>query len=214
MIGEKKRSYDPRALRARILDVAAAAFQARGYHSTSTHDIMREAGVTGGALHHHFPTKKSLGLAVIKERAAPAVQETWIDTVRGARTALDGILRAFDDIAQSIDNRGTVLGCPLNNLATELSLADPEFQEAMRHIFAVWKDAIAHKLRSKRSDAEHARHAEELATFVVASYSGAIAIAKAQQNSEPLRTCARQLATMLGQRPSARRRLAPEHPAP
>jgi TetR/AcrR family transcriptional repressor of nem operon len=55
------RSNDPEAMRRRVLDVAAAAFQKRGYHSTSTHDIMREAGVTGGALHHHFPTKKALG---------------------------------------------------------------------------------------------------------------------------------------------------------
>jgi AcrR family transcriptional regulator len=31
---------------------------------------VRLAGVTGGALHHHFPTKKALALAVIGERVA------------------------------------------------------------------------------------------------------------------------------------------------
>lgn len=192
-----RRSYDPVALRARILDVAAAAFQAQGYHSTSTHDIMRDAGVTGGALHHHFPTKKSLGLAVIRERVAPAVQETWIDAVEQARTAQEGILRAFNDIADSVDKRGKVLGCPLNNLATELSLADPEFRHAVVQVFNIWKDAIARKFRTQKTEARLGGTPEELATLVVSSYSGAIAMAKAQQASEPLTTCARQLAAML-----------------
>jgi AcrR family transcriptional regulator len=124
----RKRTNDPQAMRSRVLDVAAHAFQARGYHATSTHDIMREAGVTGGALHHHFPTKKSIGLAVLRERVAEAVEQTWIKPVRSARTAADGILDVFATIAATLDDRGRILGCPLNNLALELSLSDPEFQ--------------------------------------------------------------------------------------
>jgi hypothetical protein len=45
---------------------------------------------------------------------------------------------------------------------------------------------------------------DDLGTFVVAAYSGAIAMAKAQQSSAPLRTCARELASLLG-RPGPRR---------
>jgi AcrR family transcriptional regulator len=194
---EARRSYDPAAMRARILDVASTAFQARGYHSTSTHDIMRDAGVSGGALHHHFPTKKSLGLAVIQERVAPAIDETWINPVRRAPTVLDGILRVFEDIAESVDKRGKVLGCPLNNLAIELSLADPEFQAAVGQVFLAWKDAIADKLKADAPPLAVRVCPDELATLVVASYSGAIAMAKAQQTGEALRTCARQLASLL-----------------
>ena len=144
----KRRSNDPQAMRRRVLDAAAAAFQARGYHATSTHDIMREAGVTGGALHHHFPTKKALGLAVIADRVAQAVEETWIAPVRAAPTAAAGIREVFERTAASIDMRGSVLGCPLNNLALELSLADPEFQRAWRSVFEHWRAAIAQKLRA------------------------------------------------------------------
>jgi AcrR family transcriptional regulator len=210
MTGQRKRSYDPAALRARVLDVASTAFQANGFHSTSTHDIMREASITGGALHHHFPTKKSLGLAVIKERVGPAVEEAWINPVRQARTVLDGILHAFGEIADSVDERGKVLGCPLNNLAIELSLADSEFQAAVGQVFKTWKDAIADKVRTEKPGAAIAMSPDELGTFVVALYSGAIAMAKAQQSSEPLRTCARQLASLLGRprRAHMRRRTA------
>ena len=196
--GRRGRSNDPEAMRRRVLDAAAAAFQARGYHSTSTHDIMREAGVTGGALHHHFSTKKALGLAVIRDRVGQAVEETWIKPIRTAPTAAAGIRRVFEQIAATIDARGTVLGCPLNNLALELSLADPEFQHVVENVFERWQTAIAEKLR-----ADHAAGAlknvdpDDLATFIVAAYSGAMAMAKAKQSSEPLGTCAQQLAAFV-----------------
>src|SRR5687768_4136106 len=171
----RTRFNDPEAMRRRVLDAAAEAFQSRGYHSTSTHDIMRAAGVTGGALHHHFPSKKELAVAVIRERVASAVEQAWIEPVRSARTAADGILRAFDQIAKGLDKRNVVLGCPLGNLAIELSLADPDFRQAIQDVFERWRKAIADKLRADRT----AGLAPELdpdafATFVMASYSGAI----------------------------------------
>ncbi|TJX33984.1 MAG: helix-turn-helix transcriptional regulator, partial [Mesorhizobium sp.] len=73
-----RRINDPEGMRRKVLDVAEAAFQARGYHASSLGDLMAAAGVSGGALHHHFPTKKALALAVIGERVAAAVEETWI----------------------------------------------------------------------------------------------------------------------------------------
>ena len=194
----RRRSNDPEAMRRRVLDVAAAAFQTRGYHATSTHDIMREAGVTGGALHHHFPTKKALGLAVIRDRVGQAVEETWIEPIRSAPTAAAGIREVFEQLAATIDARGTVLGCPLNNLALELSLADPEFQHAVQSVFERWQTAIAEKLRADQAaGALQNVDPEDLATFIVAAYSGAMAMAKAKQSSEPLDTCAQQLAAFV-----------------
>lgn len=194
----KRRSNDPAAMRRRLLDVAATAFQARGYHATSIHDIMREAGVTGGALHHHFPTKKDLGLAVIRDRVAAAVDETWMAPIRAAATTAAGVRNAFKQIAATIDSRGTVQGCPLNNLALELSLADPDFRSAVRGVFEQWRKTIVDKLRTDQSTgALKNADPEELATFIIAAYSGAMAMAKAVQNSQPLKTCAAQLAAFM-----------------
>jgi AcrR family transcriptional regulator len=185
-------------MRRRLLDVAARAFQARGYHATSIHDIMREAGVTGGALHHHFPTKKALGLAVIRERVAPAVEQTWIEPLGSARTAADGIADVFARIAARLDERSRVLGCPLNNLALELALADPEFRRAVQDVFENWQAAITQRLRADQAAGtlENA-DPEGLATLIVAAYSGAMAMAKANQSSEPLKRCAQQLAAVV-----------------
>lgn len=194
----RKRIRNPEAMRRRLLDVAAEAFQSHGYHSTSMHDVMRLARATGGAVYHHFPSKKALGLAVIRERVAKAVEETWIEPVKSAREAREGILAVFRQLIAELDQREAVLGCPLNNLALELSLADPEFQIAVQEVFENWRIAIAQKLRSDKSRGRLKNvEPEGFATFVVASLSGAMALAKANQNAKALRACARQFARIM-----------------
>lgn len=195
--GGGSRTNDPAGVRKRILDATADAFQKRGYHATSTHDIVRAAGVTAGALHHHFPTKKALALNVIEERVAQAVDKHWLEPVRSARGAEQGIRTAFEQIASALDRSRTILGCPLNNLALELCAADSEFREAIEKIYENWRKVIADKLRA---DFAAAFDADALASFVIASYSGAIAQAKAKQSTAPLRTCAAQLAFHLRSR--------------
>jgi AcrR family transcriptional regulator len=195
----RTRTNDPAGMRNRVLDVAASAFQARGFGATSTHDIVREAGVTGGALHHHFPTKKALALAVIGERVSPEVGETWVARVRDAPTAAEGILGAFDDVIAALDARGSVSGCPLGNLALELSLADEDLRAALSGEYGKWRDAIAEKLRYDIAEgrARFAADPEAFANVVVAMFSGAMAIAKADQNAAALVACAEQLAEIM-----------------
>ncbi|KUO22456.1 ScbR family autoregulator-binding transcription factor [Streptomyces dysideae] len=54
--------------RAAILDGAARAFDAEGYHGTTLGDIVKEAGVTKGALYFHFASKEELAQALIDEQ--------------------------------------------------------------------------------------------------------------------------------------------------
>jgi AcrR family transcriptional regulator len=201
------RVNDPEALRARLLDVAAASFQTRGYHATSMHDIVRAARTTGGATYHHFPTKKALGIAVIRERVGPAVDETWIQPMMSARSTLDGVLTVFADVIASAEQRRVVSGCQISNLALELALADEEFRLALHAVFDRWRDAIASRIRSEQAaGALDDSDPDELATFIIASYSGAMAIAKAAQDSAPLKSCALQLARVMSpRRPTVRR---------
>lgn len=58
---------DARRNRARVLDVASAAFAAEGL-SVPLDEIARRAGVGPGTLYRHFPTKESLFAAVVQDR--------------------------------------------------------------------------------------------------------------------------------------------------
>jgi AcrR family transcriptional regulator len=184
-----RRKNDPAAMRARILDAAYDLFQDQGYNASSVHEIAARAGVTGGAFHHHFSTKKALGLAVVVERVAPSVEETWMKPLGAAADARSAIRKIFDELARELDHQGLVRGCPVNNLTLELALADAEFRAELKRLFDRWREAIAKALGGPK--------AEKRAAMVVASFSGAMAIAKVEQRGEALRLCAKELDRLL-----------------
>lgn len=189
------RTNDPAGMRNRVLDVASAALQARGLAATSTHDIVRAAGITGGALHHHFRTKRDIALAVLAERVAPELDVTWRDAVRDAPSARAGILAVFDGVADALEAAGRVSGCPLGNLAVEFAGADETLRAAVAAEYYGWRQAIADRLR-----ADYARYAPDpdgFAAMVVALFTGAMAVARAEQNAGALRASAAQLRILM-----------------
>jgi AcrR family transcriptional regulator len=193
---KKTRINDPEGTRNRVLDVAAASFQRHGYSGTSVHDIVRDAKISGGALAHHFPTKKAIALAVIGERVAAEIGSTWIEKVEAAPSVAAGILQVFEDVIAQLEGAARITGCPLNNLALELSLADKDFRGAIAKEYDAWRKAIQRRIETEERSggaAYAAGDAAGFATYVVAVFSGAIAIAKAEQRTAPLKACLAQL---------------------
>lgn len=184
-----RRKNDPAGVRARILDAAYQLFQSQGFNATSMHEIMAAARVTGGALHHHFPTKQILGEAVINESVATAVEGSWLDPVRTADDPREAILGVFARLAEELDCQGSVRGCPVNNLTLELAHSNVAFRAQLKRQFDRWQTTIARKLGGADGEAR--------AAMVVAVYSGAMAMAKVEQRGEPLRLCAEQLKRLL-----------------
>ncbi|MCO1653758.1 TetR/AcrR family transcriptional regulator [Pseudonocardia humida] len=97
---------------AAILQAAIAVMAEHGYHGTSVRDIAERAGLSAGALYHHFASKQEV-LATIMERGIKAL-------LSRTRTALDGAgddpvarLRALVEVQILFhlqDQRGTLLG--------------------------------------------------------------------------------------------------------
>ena len=195
------RRNNPESMRSRVLDAAARLFQERGYHSTGIRDIMQATGISSGALHHHFPTKDAIALAVITERVGPVVRESWIDPVRLASSLAKGVARVFAEIIQGIEERGSVAGCPLNNLTMELSFSNPQFRTALESIFREWQAALAERIGATRGGARLDRAKRSAAAaFVIATYSGAMNMAKTTQSAAPLRVAAAHLSVWLRER--------------
>jgi AcrR family transcriptional regulator len=81
----ERRSQDERraATRQALLEAARTLFARQGYADTSTPDIVALAGVTRGALYHHFADKLALFAAVVEAEHA-AVAEAIKSVADGA----------------------------------------------------------------------------------------------------------------------------------
>ncbi|GLH75480.1 TetR family transcriptional regulator [Bradyrhizobium sp. SSBR45G] len=193
-----RRTNDPDGVRRRIVDAAYDAFVRQGYLATGMLEIREKASVSGGALAHHFPAKRDLGLAVIRDRVAQVVTATWIAPLQAhadAPTAIDSIFAA---IIGELTSRRAVAGCPLNDMALELSLHDAEMRVALSDIFASWHDALRAKFYADvLADRARDLHPDSLATLIIAAYSGAMAMAKARQHAIPLADARTELAALL-----------------
>lgn len=78
--------------RRRLVETATRLFAERGYEDTPVELLLTEAGVSRGALYHHFPSKEALFEAVLDEAQA----QVAIAVRDAARRASDprGALRA------------------------------------------------------------------------------------------------------------------------
>jgi AcrR family transcriptional regulator len=56
------------ATRAKLLKAAGSVFASRGYHDASLEEIAQRAGLSKGAVYHHFSSKQELFLTLLSER--------------------------------------------------------------------------------------------------------------------------------------------------
>ena len=157
-MGTEARSAKAAATRDQILDAAGRLIHVRGYHNTSLDDVLRESGVGKGNFYYYFKSKEGLGYAII-----------------------DRVVQAFlDRLVEIHRRRNCVGGCPMGNLASELSDVHEGFRQRLAEIFDHWRVKLADALeRGRRRGRLRADlDAAAAAGFVVASLEGAILMAK------------------------------------
>ena len=104
-----KRAAQGRATRGQLIEVATGLFAEHGYEGTSIEAVLTAAGVSRGALYHHFAGKEALFRAVLEalnERITAQLTEVisgCTDPVEAVRTgALSWIDLAGDPVIQRI----------------------------------------------------------------------------------------------------------------
>lgn len=90
---EKKRSKADQhaATRTALLATSRRLFAAQGYAGAGTEDVVREAGVTRGALYYHFKDKQALFDAVVQAEAALVLDAIGQASAK-AKTPLEALL--------------------------------------------------------------------------------------------------------------------------
>lgn len=181
--------------RDKLLQAAFNEIHLHGFQAASIANILRDTGLTKGALYHHFPTKQELGLAVIKEVVNDQLDLMIFQRIRESKRPVQTLLQIIDESRNQTQMEAISLGCPLNNLMQEMSPLDKNFQICLNGILSIWQSAVEDALRSEkkaggvRSDVDC--HAAAL--FIVSAWEGCIGIAKSQQSLKNFSLCMKQL---------------------
>jgi AcrR family transcriptional regulator len=195
-----RRVRAPDATRGKILSAAFAEIYHRGFQAASLDTIVSQAGLTKGALYHHFPDQAALGYAVVDEVITEPVLTAYLSPLEATDTdPLTALIQVVRRRADDFVAGGIELGCPLNNLAQEMSPIDEEFRRRVAAALEAWTSGFARVL--ERGQAEgHVRpdvDPRRVAAFLVAAIEGAFGMAKNARSQPLLRSNLDQLAEFL-----------------
>jgi AcrR family transcriptional regulator len=189
--GTRRRVRQPDATREKLLKAAFAEIHEHGYQAASLETILAAAGLTKGALYHHFENKAELGHAVLDEVIVGLVLSDWLEPLEehpdDPVTAIQEALRR--KVVRFAAGRGLQLGCPLNNLANEMSALDETFRRRVEAAFSRWRGGFAAAFeRGKRAGTVHVKvDPAKTAAFLVAAAEGSISLAKSARSIDVLR---------------------------
>jgi len=176
--------------RQRLVEAATNLFWEKGYAATGLSEVLKEAGARAGSLYHFFPTKELLLLAVLDHHKL--ILETVILRAGDAETdAGKRVLAILGFYRQFMQRTQCALGCPIANLAAEVSDTYPAARDKAAALFDTLRRGIGEALasgRPGRSGISPGR-AEELAAMIVAVLHGGLMQSRAARSMQPLELC-------------------------
>lgn len=182
-----------------LLEAAFAEIYRKGFQAAALTQILTDSGLTKGALYHHFPDKKALGLAVIEEAIRPRLTAMMFAPLMETRQPLAAMQALLSAKAADTDPLVVALGCPLNNLMQEMSPVDETFRLRLNELFQDWVAVVREALTRGKKSGEVRKDvdAAQTAFFIVSALEGCIGMSKNTQSVAAYRGCLAQLGRYL-----------------
>jgi AcrR family transcriptional regulator len=160
--------------RTRIVMTAMELFWEKGFQSTSIADILSRTQVHSGSLYHFFPGKQDV-LAAVLEAYRDGIEE-WLlrPAWSGVDDPVERIFALLNGYRTQLVTTDCTYGCPIGNLALEISEPDPKIRELLASNFANWTTAIETCLKEAGDRLPASLDRRRLAEFTLTVMEGAI----------------------------------------
>jgi TetR/AcrR family transcriptional regulator, lmrAB and yxaGH operons repressor len=171
---------EQRDTKTRLIAAMLIALRTTGYNGTGLNEILLSAQCPKGVLYHHFPHGKAelaaAAVTLTAEKMQAALSAIFIST--SPLQGLELLIRAqIESVVQS-DFRA---GCPLASATLDATPAEPLLQAAVKRGFESWQLTIAQGLCALGLTPARA---SMFASLVLASYEGAMLLARAHRQPE------------------------------
>jgi AcrR family transcriptional regulator len=185
--------------RQKLLEAAFDEMHKVGFQAASLSKILKDTGITKGALYHHFSNKLELGYAVVDEIILAFFQQVWIEPLKKTDDPITAVQHILIETGEKMTLEDARLGCPMNNLALEMSPIDEGFRQRTVAIYDLWRNELEAAIERGKSAGKVRKDtdARRLAILFVATLEGCMGLAKSTQSLEILMECGHGLAEQL-----------------
>jgi AcrR family transcriptional regulator len=175
-----------RASRERIVERAAELFADRGIAATSLDEVLAAAAAGKGQFYHYFRGRDELVEAAVGYRCAQVL--AGLTQALGSVSSLTELEQALAGFAAGFEQLG-LPGCPIGTLAAEVAGRNEGARLQAAAGFDAWERLLADALARMRDRGELRADArpEVLATALLASIEGGMALSQARQDPVSLR---------------------------
>jgi len=179
-----------RNTRDHLLQVGLRRIHSMGYAATGVKDILDEADVPKGSFYHYFPSKEAFVKEVLALYARGENERTEKILRSGKGSPLKRLRRYFEELITVYGPTAKISGCMVGNLSLEMADHSDSIQSLLHQSFSKWQTGIAGILQEAmdRGDLAKSNKPQELASFLLSSYEGALLRSKADRSSKPLET--------------------------
>jgi TetR/AcrR family transcriptional repressor of nem operon len=114
-----------------LVQAAESLMRTKGYAAFSYADLAEQVGIRKASIHHHFPTKEDLGIAIVEEYIARV--RTEFDRIEVAHDDLQGRLNAYVVAFRASSEGGLLPLC--GALAAEMAALPSGLQKLTHRFF-------------------------------------------------------------------------------
>ena len=154
---------------------------------------MKAAEARSGSLYHFFPSKEDLLLAVLEQYREMLEPQVLRPAFERVTDPLERLFAVLDGYRRLLDATGFQLGCPIGNLALEISNRYPNARPIIVANFEAWSSAIADLIGALADRLPPDVDPSALAKHVLATMEGAVMLARAYHSFEPFDQAVHQL---------------------
>ncbi len=190
-----KTERNPENTRNRIIQAAFQEIHKHGYQGMRIDQVLKITDLKKGAMYHHFSSKQALGYTVLEELIQKRITELWITPLKNYADPLEGIHSLFVNLDKEWSDDFFNLGCPLNNLAQEMSPIDEGFRVRIETFFKSWQTTIAEALErgQQQNIVDQLINVEDCANFILATIEGTLSMVKNKQSKTVFFSCSKEL---------------------
>jgi AcrR family transcriptional regulator len=177
--------------RQKLLQFAFDEIHKVGFQAASLSKILKDTGITKGALYHHFGNKLELGYAVVDEIILAFFQQVWIDPLRKTDDPISTLQKILSETGDKMTHKDARFGCPVNNLVQEMSPIDEGFRQRTVAIYDTWRDELEAAIERGKvaGNVREEANARRLAILFVATFEGCLGLDKSSQSLDILMEC-------------------------